>query len=193
MAPERLPPGGRNRLAQLPVADDSTAFSSSPGFATPAHAVLPRPGARVDAKLASDAAAAPPSSPTPSALPAPLAPSTTAGGGGGGVAPRRQSAPLPVLLAPALLRPIAFRVLTKKHNLTISAATLQALAAFVGKHCGAGWRDGSAERVLEKVARAWKANGYGAIVEEGGEKRQLSAILKALGGAGARDGRSSCR
>ncbi|KAI5304385.1 DNA-directed DNA polymerase epsilon, subunit B [Ascosphaera pollenicola] len=95
----------------------------------------------------------------------------------------KQQAILPILLPPSILRPIAFRVLTKKHNLTINCATLQTLATFVGKHCGSKWREnGSAERVLEEIAKIWKANGNGAIVEEG-ENKKLTSILRALDGS----------
>ncbi|KAI5288539.1 DNA-directed DNA polymerase epsilon, subunit B [Ascosphaera aggregata] len=125
--------------------DDGAAFSSSPGFATPAHTIIPR-GSRVN-------------KPSPKHM------------------------TLPILLPPSILRPIAFRVLTKKHNLTINSATLQTLATFVGKHCGSKWREnGSAERVLEEIARIWKANGNGGMVEDG-ENQRLTSILRALEGS----------
>ncbi len=85
---------------------------------------------------------------------------------------------LPILLPPPTLRPLAFRTFTKKHNLTLNASALQALAAFVGRHCGNGWREeGTAEKVLEEVAKLWKAEANGVIVEDGD---RLKAILKTL-------------
>ncbi|KAI9787538.1 MAG: DNA-directed DNA polymerase epsilon, subunit B [Geoglossum umbratile] len=86
---------------------------------------------------------------------------------------------LPFLLPAPTLRPIAFRTFTKKHNLTLTSAALQALATFIGKNCGAGWREeGLAERVLEEVAKSWKKLGGGVIVD--GEGDALKGILKNL-------------
>ncbi|KAK8206280.1 DNA polymerase epsilon subunit B [Phyllosticta capitalensis] len=88
---------------------------------------------------------------------------------------------LPIVLPPASLRPLAFRTFTKKHNLTISSSALAALATFVGRHCGSGWREeGLAERVLEEVARAWK-KGSGSVIVQG-DDALLKNILKTLEG-----------
>ena len=65
---------------------------------------------------------------------------------------------LPILLPPPTLRPLAFRTFTKKHNLTLNSSALQALATFIGRHCGSAWREeGTGEKVLEEVAKVWKA------------------------------------
>ncbi|KAF2878013.1 DNA polymerase alpha/epsilon subunit B-domain-containing protein [Massariosphaeria phaeospora] len=93
--------------------------------------------------------------------------------------PAAQSTVLPILLPPATLRPLAFRTFTKKHNLTITSTALQALASFIGRHCGSGWREeGLAEKVLEEVAKSWKKSSGQVIVE--GESDALKTILKAL-------------
>lgn len=90
---------------------------------------------------------------------------------------------LPILLPPATLRPVAFRTFTKKHNLTLISTALQSLATFIGKNCGSGWREeGLAERVLDEVAKTWKKNGGGVIVEEG-NGNALKAILQNLEGS----------
>lgn len=84
---------------------------------------------------------------------------------------------LPVQIPPATLRPIAFRTFTKKHNLTLTSSALQLLAGFIGKHCGAGWREGGlAERILDDAAKSWKKNGGGVIVP--GEGQELRNILR---------------
>lgn len=86
---------------------------------------------------------------------------------------------LPILLPPATLRPIAFRTFTKKHNLTLTSTALQALATFIGKNCGAAWREaGLAELVLEEVARSWKKADGRVIVDDKGPK--LNDILRTL-------------
>ncbi|KAF2029944.1 DNA polymerase epsilon subunit B [Setomelanomma holmii] len=96
--------------------------------------------------------------------------------------PAAKSTVLPVLLPPATLRPLAFRTFTKKHNLTLTSSALAALATFVGKHCGSGWREaGLAEKVLEEVAKSWKKCGGQVIVE--GENETLKGILKTLEGS----------
>jgi DNA polymerase epsilon subunit 2 len=83
---------------------------------------------------------------------------------------------LPILLPPPTLRPLAFRTFTKKHNLTLNASALQALATFIGKHCGSGWREeGTGERVLDEVAKLWKNENGPVIVED---SVQLKRILK---------------
>ncbi|KAL1954929.1 hypothetical protein VTO42DRAFT_429 [Malbranchea cinnamomea] len=85
---------------------------------------------------------------------------------------------LPVLLSPSSLRPLVFRIFTKRHDLTVTSTTLQLLSTFIGKHCGSGWREeGLAEPVLDEIAKIWKKSGGGAIVEDG-QKGLLSAILR---------------
>lgn len=87
---------------------------------------------------------------------------------------------LPILLPPARLRTLAFRIFTKKHNLTLSSPALQALATFIGKHCGSEWREKStAEAVLDEVAKTWKKSGGSLIVDDG---QLMKNILKTLEG-----------
>jgi DNA polymerase epsilon subunit 2 len=96
--------------------------------------------------------------------------------------PKAKPAVLPILLPPATLRPLAFRTFTKKHNLTLTSSALQALATFIGKHCGSAWREeGLAEKVLEEVAKSWKKCGGQVIVE--GDKDVFKGILRTLEGA----------
>lgn len=90
-------------------------------------------------------------------------------------------------ISPSALRPLAFRIFTKKHNLTLKSDALTLLCAFIGRRCGSDWRDsGSGEKLLDETARSWKrSSGPGAILVDGGET--LKAVLKALevpGGGG---------
>ena len=127
-------------------------FSSSPGFGTPAYPIQPRQGPPVRH---------------------PFAPQTTH-------TTSAASSVLPILLPPQTLRPVAFRTLTKKHNLTLTSSGLGLLSTFIGRFCGSGWREESlAERVLDEVAKAWKAQNGGILIEDGPEKK-LTAILKYL-------------
>nr|POE78017.1 dna polymerase epsilon subunit b [Quercus suber] len=87
---------------------------------------------------------------------------------------------LPILLPPPTLRPLAFRAFTKKQNLTLNSQALQALASFVGRLCGSGWREeGTGEKVLEEVAKLWKAESGPIIVDDG---VKLQGILRTLEG-----------
>ncbi|KAI1355250.1 DNA polymerase epsilon subunit B [Xylaria sp. FL0043] len=97
------------------------------------------------------------------------------------IAPPSKATILPILLPPATLRPLAFRIFTKKHSLTLSSTALQELATFIGRHCGSGWREeGLGEKVLEEVARSWKSRNGGVIVDGGSQ--ELKDILKTLEG-----------
>lgn len=88
---------------------------------------------------------------------------------------------LPIALPPPTLRPLAFRTFTKKHNLTLNSSALSALATFIGRHCGSGWREeGTGERVLDEVAKIWKAEN-GPVIVENGDK--LKTVLKTLEGS----------
>lgn len=128
-------------------------FSSSPGFGTPAYPIKPRQAPPLRQAFAAAQKA------------------TTTDSG---------PSVLPILLPPQTLRPVAFRTLTKKHNLTLTSSGLGVLSTFVGKFCGSGWREeGLAERVLDEIAKQWKRQGAGIIVEDGPDKK-LTTILKVL-------------
>lgn len=89
---------------------------------------------------------------------------------------------LPIILPPAILRPLAFRTFTKKHNLTLNSSALQLFATFIGKYCGTGWREeGLAESVLDEAAKAWKIHGGAVIVP--GEGDELRTILQNIQGS----------
>jgi DNA polymerase epsilon subunit 2 len=67
----------------------------------------------------------------------------------------QQRPSLAVKLEPAQLRPLAFRVFTKKYGLTLKSDALALLAQHVGIRCGASWR-ASCEPVLDEIAKSWK-------------------------------------
>lgn len=126
--------------------------SSSPAFATPVHPIKPHPLPR-----------------RPVFIPLPNNDTSD------------RVAVLPILLPATTLRPIAFRTFTKKHNLTLTSSALQALATFIGRHCGPSWReDGLAELVLEEVARSWK-RAEGKLIVDGTDA--LKDLLKMLEGS----------
>ena len=139
------------KAGPTPFAKDQQ-FSSSPGFGTPAYPIQPRP---------------------PAPTRHPFAPQQS-------VSTNPVSSVLPVQIPPQTLRPVAFRTLTKKHSLTLTSSGLGLLSTFIGKFCGSRWRDeGLAERALDEIAKAWKRQGGGVIVEDGPDKK-LSVILKSV-------------
>lgn len=148
--------------------------SSSPAFATPAHPIRPHDPTTRRHPSAFTTHVATTTVTEGSPPPAPVT-----------VAPRAAHV-LPISLPPTTLRPIAFRTFTKKHNLTLTSSALAALASFVGKNCGQGWREeGLGELVLEEIARSWKKADGRVIIDandaESGVK--LRAILKTLEGS----------
>lgn len=95
-------------------------------------------------------------------------------------APAQAPRILAVEISPSALRPLAFRVFTKKHNLTLKSDALALLCQFIGRRCGSEWRDsGAGEKLLDEIARTWKRNeGPGGILVDGGDA--LKTILKGL-------------
>jgi len=70
---------------------------------------------------------------------------------------QRQASPatfLPVQIELSHFRPIAFRIFTKKHNLTLKSDALAVLAEYIGRKCGSEWRV-LGEPILDEIARAW--------------------------------------
>ncbi|EMR10811.1 hypothetical protein PNEG_00958 [Pneumocystis murina B123] len=53
------------------------------------------------------------------------------------------------------LRPIAFRIFTKRYNLTLKSDALKELAIFIGRKFGQDWHTES-ESVLDEIAQLWK-------------------------------------
>lgn len=83
---------------------------------------------------------------------------------------------LAVKIEPAQLRPLAFRIFTKKYNLTLKSDALKVLANHVGIKCGQSWRS-SCEPVLDEIAKSWKrSQDSEPIVGEAG----LVPIIKSL-------------
>ncbi|RKF71627.1 DNA polymerase epsilon subunit B [Golovinomyces cichoracearum] len=99
------------------------------------------------------------------------------------VHPTRSAAPahtiLPIILPPSTLRPVAFRIFTKKNGLTLTSSALQTLSTFIGRHCGTEWREsGLAEPVLEEISKSWKNRNGNVIVD--GANNDFKEILKYL-------------
>lgn len=72
---------------------------------------------------------------------------------------------LPIKLTPSQVRPIAYRVISKKHGLNLKYGALVVLAEFLGYHFGVEWRGAKAERFIDDLARMWRDEGMGLFVE----------------------------
>ncbi|CCC68073.1 hypothetical protein NCAS_0A15150 [Naumovozyma castellii] len=76
---------------------------------------------------------------------------------------------LPVKIQPPLLRPLAYRVLSKKYGLSIKSDGLSALAEFVGNTMGSDWkRSPETLNFLELFASVWKQQERGLFVDKAG-------------------------
>ena len=76
---------------------------------------------------------------------------------------------LPVKIQPPLLRPLAYRVLSKKYGLNIKSDGLASLAEFIGNTFGIGWKK-SSETILflEKFAAVWRQQERGLFIDSKG-------------------------
>lgn len=87
-----------------------------------------------------------------------------------------EPAVLPIRLQPASLRPIAYRVLSKKHGLNIKSEALGALADYMGPTFGMEWKSTRAQQFLESVARLWKEQDRGLFIDDEGLREIIREI-----------------
>lgn len=83
---------------------------------------------------------------------------------------------LPIRLLPSNLRPLAYRILSKKHGLNIKSDALKTLADFIGPKFGSDWKAAKSQMFIEEVARLWKEQERGIFIDAEG----LDDILKDL-------------
>lgn len=73
--------------------------------------------------------------------------------------------PLPIHLHPSSLRPIAYRILSKKYGLNIKSGALEQLADYIGNKFGNNWRSTKSFSFLEDVAKLWKQQDKGVFLD----------------------------
>lgn len=84
---------------------------------------------------------------------------------------------LPVKIQPPLLRPLAYRVLSKKYGLNIKSDGLASLAEFIGNMFGMDWKKNSATlHFLEHFALIWRQQERGLFVDSQGVKDVISEM-----------------
>lgn len=83
---------------------------------------------------------------------------------------------LPIRLQPSNLRPLAYRILSKKHGLNLKSDALKILADYIGPKYGSEWKSPRAQMFVEDVAKLWKEQERGLFIEGDG----LNDVLREL-------------
>lgn len=87
-------------------------------------------------------------------------------------------ASLPVKLLPSNIRPIAYRILSKKHGLNIQTDSLAILTEIISSRFGAEWRGPKAQQFMEDIAKVWKQQDRGLFVDGPGLKLVVKELSK---------------
>lgn len=69
--------------------------------------------------------------------------------------------PLPIKLKPSNLRPIAYRILSKKHGLHVKSDALEVLTEYIGSTYGLQWKSPESLKFIEEVGKRWKSTFQG--------------------------------
>lgn len=77
------------------------------------------------------------------------------------------------------MRPVAYRIFSKKHGLNLKSSGLEVLAEIVGKTFGTEWRGAQAEQLLEEACKLWKEQEMGLFVEGAPLRNIISEIVQA--------------
>ncbi|SCU83614.1 LADA_0C12508g1_1 [Lachancea dasiensis] len=84
---------------------------------------------------------------------------------------------LPVKIPPGLLRPLAYRVLSKKYGLNIKSDGLAALAEYIGTRFGINWRkDSGTFQFLEQFAAIWDQQERGLFIDKAGVEEVIREV-----------------
>lgn len=86
------------------------------------------------------------------------------------------SGSLPVRLQPSNLRPIAYRILSKKHGLNLQTDALGVLTNTISERFGAQWKGPPSQQFLEEIAKVWKQQDRGIFIDGSG----LEIVIKEL-------------
>lgn len=85
-------------------------------------------------------------------------------------------ASLPVRLQPSNLRPIAYRILSKKHGLNIQTDALAVLTESIALKFGVEWKGARSQQFIEDIAKLWKQQDRGIFIDGAA----LSQVIKEL-------------
>lgn len=88
--------------------------------------------------------------------------------------PPLRKAVLPIELTPSQLRQVSYRIITKKHGLNMQSSGLEKLAEFIGRRFGVDWQGPKSERFMNDVARLWKTQDRGLLMDG----TQLQVVIR---------------
>ncbi|ODV81085.1 DNA-directed DNA polymerase epsilon, subunit B [Suhomyces tanzawaensis NRRL Y-17324] len=88
------------------------------------------------------------------------------------------STSLPIKLQPSNLRPIAYRILSKKHGLNLKTDALAILTETISYKFGFEWKSVRSQQFIEEVARIWKLEDRGLFIDGAGLKQVLKELSK---------------
>lgn len=86
---------------------------------------------------------------------------------------------LPVRIPPPQLRPLAYRILSKKYGLSIKSDGLTSLAQLIGDRLGGDWKRDRYQltvKFLEEFATVWRQQGQGLFIDAQGVQRVITEI-----------------
>ncbi|CUM66713.1 uncharacterized protein PRCAT00004391001 [Priceomyces carsonii] len=81
---------------------------------------------------------------------------------------------LPIRLQPSNLRPIAYRILSKKHGLNLKTDALNILTETIGDQFGSEWKGPQSQQLMEEIVKIWKKEDRGIFIDGKG----LSLVIK---------------
>lgn len=87
-------------------------------------------------------------------------------------------ASLPVKLVPSNIRPMAYRILSKKHGLNIQTDALSVLTDVIGLRFGADWRGPKTLLFMEEIAKSWKHQDRGPFIDGPGLQQVVNELSK---------------
>lgn len=85
---------------------------------------------------------------------------------------------LPVRLQPLNIRPIAYRIFSKKHGLNLQTEALGVLLEAVESRFGQEWKLPKSQQFLEELAKLWKQQNRGLFVDGDGLTHVLQELTK---------------
>lgn len=83
---------------------------------------------------------------------------------------------LPIKLQPSNLRPIAYRILSKKHGLNIQTDALKLLTDAVSYKFGFDWKSIQSQQFLDEIAKIWKNQDRGIFIDGPGLKQVIKEL-----------------
>lgn len=91
--------------------------------------------------------------------------------------------PFPVKLQPSNVRPLAYRIFSKKHGLNVKTDALLVLAETIGHQFGMDWKGVESQLFMENIAKAWKTEDRGIFIDGQGLQYVIREMNNSSSGA----------